>query len=129
MSDDTAGTELSSAPASEAATGTAGKIKTHLGAAADIAKDKIDYAREPIADKLLGAADTLRAQGERLPRRAAGVAQGAADKLEASATYLVSNSVEQIMEDVRSVIRSKPAQSLLIAGALGFLIGRTLSKD
>ena len=86
----------------------------------------IDSAREPIADTLLGAADTLRARGKRLPRAAAGIAQGAADGLEASATYLVSKTVPQMMEDVLSLVRKNPAQSLLIAGALGFLLGRAL---
>lgn len=86
----------------------------------------IDSAREPIADKLLNAADTLRARGEKLPRGAAGIAQSAADRLEASATYLVSNTVPQMMEDVLSLVRENPGRSLLIAGALGFLIGRAL---
>jgi ElaB/YqjD/DUF883 family membrane-anchored ribosome-binding protein len=101
-------------------------LKAQLAAAADKTKETIDSAREPIADQLLGAADTLRTRGERLPRGTAGIAQGAADRLETSATYLVSNTVPQMMEDVLSLVRKNPAQSLLIAGALGFLLGRAL---
>lgn len=107
----------------------AGALKAQLAAAADKTKETIDSAREPIADKLLAAADTLRAQGERLPRGPAGIARGAADKLEASATYLVSRTVPQMMEDILSLVREKPAQSLLVAGTLGFLLGRAMSRD
>jgi ElaB/YqjD/DUF883 family membrane-anchored ribosome-binding protein len=107
----------------------AGKLKAQLATAAEKTKETIDSAREPIADKLLGAADTLRARGERLPRGAAGVAQGAADRFEASAIYLVSKTVPQMMEDVLSFVRENPAQSLLIAGALGFVLGRAMRRD
>ncbi|HTT06479.1 MAG TPA: hypothetical protein VMF64_14450 [Steroidobacteraceae bacterium] len=121
-------TETYGAPPSEAPTGTAGTIRSQLGAAANKAKDKVDRAREPIADTLLGAADSLRSQGERLPRSAAEVAQGAADRLEASATYLVSNTVPEMVQDLLSLVRKHPARSLLIAGALGFLLGRALRE-
>jgi ElaB/YqjD/DUF883 family membrane-anchored ribosome-binding protein len=129
MSEKKAGTALYGAPAPEAAAGSAEKMKGQLGAAADKAKDKIDAAREPIADKLLGAADTLRARSQRLPRRAASVAESAADKLEESATYLVSNNLEQMLQDVRAAIRRHPTRSLAMAGVVGFLIGRAISKD
>ena len=112
-------------PTSEAAAATAGTLKAQLGAATDLAKKKVDSAREPVADTLLGAADRLRAGGARLPRSAAGVAHGAADRLEASATYLVSNTVPEMVQDLLSHIRKHPTRSLLIAGALGFLIGRS----
>ena len=107
----------------------AGKLKAQWAAVTDKTKDTIDSAREPIADKLLGAADRLRARRDRLPRAAAGVAQGTADRLEASATYLVSNTVPQMLEDLLSLVRENPVQSLLIAGGAGFLLGRALSRD
>lgn len=128
MTEATAGIPAGSASASEAAAQTGGTLKAQIAAAADKTKQTIDGAREPIADTLMGAADSLRARGERLPRGAAGIAQRAADGLETSATYLVSKSVPQMMEDVQSLVRNNPAQSLLIAGALGFLLGRALRR-
>jgi ElaB/YqjD/DUF883 family membrane-anchored ribosome-binding protein len=124
MAEGKAQTNLGDDPIAEATRGTGATLKAQLGAAADKAKRKVDSAREPIADTLLGAADSLRARGNRLPPGAAGVARGAADKLEASATYLVSNTVPQMVQDVLLLVRNHPMRSLLIAGALGFLIGR-----
>lgn len=115
-------------PTASAATGPAGTMRAQLGAATDLAKKKVDSAREPIADTLLGAADSLRAGGARLPRGAAGVARGAADRLEASATYLVSNTVPEMVQDLLSLVRKHPGRSLLIAGVLGFLIGRARAE-
>jgi ElaB/YqjD/DUF883 family membrane-anchored ribosome-binding protein len=126
MTEGKAGNEPHSATASA---GTAAKLQAQLGAVADKTRETIDSAREPIADRLLGAADTLRARGGRLPRRAAGIARGAADRLEASATYLVTNSMHQMLEDVLSVVKEHPAQALLLAGAMGFVMGLARRKD
>ncbi|HEX4049725.1 MAG TPA: hypothetical protein VHY19_02445 [Steroidobacteraceae bacterium] len=129
MTEDTAGTGPYNPLVSDVVARPAGKLKAQFAAVADKTKETIDSAREPIADKLLGAADTLRARGESFPRGAASVAQGAADKLEASATYLVSKTVPQMMQDVLTLVRKHPAQSLLVAGAMGFFLGRALRRD
>jgi ElaB/YqjD/DUF883 family membrane-anchored ribosome-binding protein len=117
-------TETYGNAASGPAVGSSGKLKTQLGEAAETAKDKVDSVREPVADKLRGAADTLRQKGERIPGGAA--VAGAA---EASASYIESHNAQQMVEDVMTIVKKNPAQSLLVAGVLGFLIARAFRRD
>jgi uncharacterized protein YjbJ (UPF0337 family) len=116
---------------SEATSSGVGKVKEQLGEAADRAKSRIDSARQPVADKLHGAADTIREQASRLPggEKVAGVAQGAADTLESSAAYIESHDAQQMAQDLLAIVKRHPAQALIFAGALGFLVARALRSD
>ena len=104
----------------------AGDIADQAGEAARRAKSKFDGARQPVADKLHSAADHVRAHGDRL----SGAAESAADKLEASADYIKSRDAKRMMQDLMQLIKQHPTKSLLIAGAVGFLVARAFrSKD
>ena len=104
--------------------GSAGNVKAQLGAAAEAARDKVDSVREPIADKLRDAAETLHDKGQRIPGApaVAGAAQGAAD-------YIESHSAQQMIEDIVALVKKHPTQSLLVAGTVGFLIARAFRRD
>jgi len=109
-----------------------GTMKGQFDAAADKAKDKIDSVREPVADRLRGAADVIRDKGGSLPGGAsvANATQGAADRLETTADYIESHSAKEMVADLMDLVKQHPTQSLLIAGALGFLIARAFrSRD
>lgn len=90
-----------------------------------------DGARGPVADKLHGAAESVRHQAERLPggEQVAEAVQSAAGKLESSASYLQSHDSREMLQDLWAFIKRHPAQSLLLAGALGFFIARGLRSD
>jgi ElaB/YqjD/DUF883 family membrane-anchored ribosome-binding protein len=89
-------------------------------------------ARQPVADKLHDAASAIRGNAERLYGRqgisegVSDVAQAAADRIDASASYLESHDIQQMAQDLGAVVKRYPTQSLLIAGAVGFLCGRAL---
>jgi hypothetical protein len=118
------------ARASDALAGGIGRMGEQVSDAADKATSKLDSVREPIADKLTGAADMLREQAERLPgEKVAGAVRSAADKLESSATYLVSHDAGEILQELVGVVKRHPAASLLIAAGLGFLFGRALRSN
>ena len=91
----------------------------------------IDNVRRPVADTLHEAADSVRQQAERLPggERVAKAAHGAAGKLDSSAHYLESRDSRQMLQDLWGFIKRHPAQTLLLAGAAGFLIARSLRSD
>jgi len=91
----------------------------------------IDDARRPVADKLHDAAESVRQKAQRLPggEKIADAVQGAAGKLESSANYLQSHDSREMLQDVWRFIKRHPAQALLVAGALGFLIARSLRSD
>jgi len=131
MSESSMGTAAYGSRSSEDTSNAGTSTTDQISKAADKAKGKLDSAREPIADKLQGAADTLREQATRLPggEKVAGVARSAADKLESSAGYLQSHNTQEIMQDLMAIVKRHPTQSLLVAGALGFLLARALRSD
>ncbi|MEO8050327.1 MAG: hypothetical protein ABI833_07915 [Acidobacteriota bacterium] len=87
------------------------------------AMNKIEDNRVSAAGALHNAASSLHQNAEKLPN-VPDMAHSAADKVEAVASYLQDHDTKQIMADVETVVKRNPGPSLLIAGALGFLIGR-----
>src|SRR6185312_3835844 len=103
-----------------------GGMTERVGEATDRAQGKLDSARQPVADKLHSEADRVRNRADRLPggRTVSGAARSAADRLDASASYIESTDARGMMQDLLGVIKRHPAQSLLAAGVVAFLIGR-----
>lgn len=97
----------------------------------DGTRERIDRAREPVADTLQGAADALRDRAAGLPggEKVAGMARGAAGALDSSATYLKSRDTSQMMQDLLALVKRHPTQALLAVGALGFVIARALRRN
>ena len=89
------------------------------------AAQRADKARIGAAAGLDTVASTLHGSGDRV----ATAAHSAADSVHSGAEYLRANDVETIMEDLKEVIRRNPGAALLGAAALGFILGRALSRD
>ena len=108
-----------------------GDLKQQAGELADKATSKVDSARQPIADKLHTAAGAIRDQAQSMVagEGLVGVAKTAADKLESSATYIESHDTQAMIQDLVAVVKRHPTQSLLLAGAVGFLVARALRSD
>jgi ElaB/YqjD/DUF883 family membrane-anchored ribosome-binding protein len=115
--------------------GTAARMKEEVASKANEAKDKIadfgrkaadriDAQREPVADSLNKTASALHEQGD----NAAGIAHRTADKLEATADYVREHDLKAMMTDVQDLARRYPGQSLAVAAAVGFLVGRLFRK-
>jgi ElaB/YqjD/DUF883 family membrane-anchored ribosome-binding protein len=106
-------------------------FKQQAGEFADKAADRMDATRQPIADKLHGAAGAIRdqAQGLASGEGLVGVAKNAADKIDSSAAYIESHDTKQMIQDLVSIVKRHPAQSLLVAGAVGFLVARALRSE
>ena len=121
---------------------TAQNVKDKVASAASAAKDKvsdagrqateqIDAKRGPAADTLQSAASTLHEKADSLPggETVKSVAHSAADKLESTAGYIREHDVQAMLSDVEDMVRRNPGPSLLIAAAIGFLIGRAFRED
>lgn len=95
-----------------------------------IAADKIDENMTSAAAGLDKAAATLYDKAENLPgvETARGMAHSAADTLSATAGYVREHDVDSMVTGARAVVRKNPGQSLLIAGVIGFLIGRAFKR-
>ena len=92
------------------------------------AMNKIEENRVSAADALHNAASTLHQKADRLPN-GPDIAHSTADRVDAVASYLQGHDTKQMMADVETVVRRNPGPSLLVAGALGFLIGRAFRNN
>jgi hypothetical protein len=89
------------------------------------AAERADHARAGAAAGLDSVASTLHQKGEQV----ASAAHGAADAVSYGAAYLRENDVRTMLSELAEVIRRNPGPSLLGAAALGFMLGRALSRD
>lgn len=109
----------------------AGTAKQKVSDAGRQAVDRIDERRAPAADALESAASTIHDKAEDLPGGPAvkNVAHSAAEKLETTAGYIREHDVRAMLSDVEDIVKRNPGPSLLIAAAIGFLIGRAFRED
>jgi ElaB/YqjD/DUF883 family membrane-anchored ribosome-binding protein len=89
------------------------------------AAQRADKARVGAAAGLDTVASTLHQRGDRV----ASAAHSAADAVSSGAEYLRAHDVQTMMGDLMEVIRRNPGPALLGAAALGFILGRALSRD
>lgn len=92
------------------------------------AMNKIEENRVSAAGALHNAASSMHQKADKLPN-GPDIAHSAADRVEAVASYLQGHDTKQMMADVETVVRRNPGPSLLVAGALGFLIGRAFRSS
>jgi ElaB/YqjD/DUF883 family membrane-anchored ribosome-binding protein len=86
--------------------------------------DKIDASREPTADALGRAASGIHETTDRATQRLSGAAHRAADRIQATADYVREHDLRAIGNDVVGIVNRYPRESVAIAVALGFLLGR-----
>jgi len=90
------------------------------------AQEKADQGMDAAASGLGQAAEKLREQGEQHGGTAATAATKTADTLDAASTYLRDKDTDQILSDLEGLIRRKPAESLLAAAGIGFVLSKLL---
>ena len=115
----------------EKMTDAAASARQRVSEAGRQATERIDEKRAPAADALQSAASTLHERAEDLPggETVRTVAHSAADKLESTAGYIREHDVKAMVSDVEDIVKRNPGPSLLIAAAIGFLIGRAFRED
>jgi hypothetical protein len=74
------------------------------------------------------AAASLHGRAENLPGvdKLSGLAHATADKLSTTADFLREHDVAKLKDDLKTLVKRNPGSSLLIAGVIGFLVGRTI---
>jgi ElaB/YqjD/DUF883 family membrane-anchored ribosome-binding protein len=107
------------------------QVKDKVSDFGKAAADKIDSNRESAASGLESAASALHDKAEDLPggERVTSLAHSAADKLTATAGYVREHDVKAMLDDVGELVKKNPGPALLVAAAIGFLIGRAFSSD
>lgn len=112
-------------------TDAASTAKQKISDAGRQASDKIDEKRGPAADALESAASAIHEKAEDLPggETVKSVAHSAAEKLESTAGYIREHDVRAMLTDVEEIVKRNPGPALLVAAAIGFLIGRAFRED
>ena len=105
--------------------GRAGTLKSKVQDVGARAAQRADQARVGAAAGLESVASTLHEKSERV----ASAGHSTANAVAYGAEYLRDNDVQTMMSDLMEVIRRNPGPSLLGAAALGFILGRALSRD
>ncbi|MCU1339607.1 MAG: Late embryosis abundant protein [Bryobacterales bacterium] len=90
---------------------------------------QVDEKREPVAGMLDTAASTLQDRGARSGQAVSDAAKRTADVLSSTADYVRGHDVKAMVDDVEQVVRHNPGRSLLIAAAMGFLVGRAFRNE
>ncbi len=110
---------------------TAGQVKDKVGVLGRNAADKVDENRDAAASGLDKAASALHDKAESLPggEKVTSLAHAAADRMTSTADYVREHDVDGMMKDVESLVKNNPGRSLLAAAVIGFLLGRTFSRD
>jgi len=90
---------------------TTGKIK-------DTVNDAVDQASEKVSEISQAASKKLDRNREKVTR----MANEATD-------YVKDHNANEMMSDFERVVRNNPAPALIIAGVVGFFIGRAMSSN
>jgi ElaB/YqjD/DUF883 family membrane-anchored ribosome-binding protein len=110
---------------------TATHLKDKVSDLGRTAADKIDENRGAAASGLDKAASALHENAGNLPggEKVSSLAHTAAEKLSSTAGYVRTHDVNRMMADVETLVKNNPGPSLLVAAAIGFLVGRAFSND
>ena len=92
------------------------------------AMNKIEENRVSAASALHSAASNMHQKADKLPN-GPDLAHSAADRVDAVASYLQGHDTKQMLADVETVVRRNPGPSLVVAGVLGFLVGRAFRSN
>lgn len=89
-----------------------------------------DEKRDALVRGIESAASALHQKADSLPGggRVASSAHATAGAMEAAADYLRDHDLQDVVTDVRRVVKKHPGATLLIATAVGFLLARAFSR-
>ena len=128
MSPETTGPDIASGPSPSSMPRGHTSVTDEAAAAASglgcSAAREADRARTRAAAGLETAASSVHAGVD----RAAGAAHAAGEAISSGAQYVRDHDAREIMEDTMDVVKKNPGISLLGAAAIGFLIGRVLTR-
>ena len=90
---------------------------------------RIDQQRENAAGALESTAGKMHNAADAGAQKISSAVHSAAEGVQSTATYLREHDTRRMLSDLEDVVRSRPGQSLLIAAAIGFLVGRAFRND
>ena len=89
---------------------------------------RLDEARDETGSALHAAASSVRTSGRRGSRAIDNLATSAADRLDATGSYVEDHDLRGVLTGLRKFGRRHPTSSLVAAAAIGFLAGSAVSR-
>ena len=89
---------------------------------------RLDEALNETGDALHTAASSVRTTGRRGLKAIDNFTTGAADRLDATASYVKHHDLGGMLTGLRKFTRRHPTRSLLAAAAIGFFAGSIISR-
>lgn len=99
-------------------------VADNLTKAAEVLHDKSDSTINVAKEKF----DLAAQYGQKATEKVSQLGHKAADMLDASARYVRDLEPQKVKETVQTQFREHPGTSLLIAGAVGFIIGAIVAR-
>lgn len=112
--------------AAQQAKGKSEEVKAKADQAMHQAQSRADEGMDKAAQGMGQAADMLRSRGQQGSGTMANAATTAADTLDNASSYLREKGTEDILQDIESLIRRKPVESLLVAAGAGYVLSKIL---
>jgi hypothetical protein len=106
------------------------QVKSSASDLGQAAAEEVDSRRRAAAAGIKSAAKSLHEKADDLPggERVAGVAHGAADKLNSTANYIRRRNFTGMARDVRKVVKDNPVPALVGAAAFGYLLAKVFAS-
>ena len=110
----------------ETAVGLGKEAKASMEELGRSAGKRLDEARDDTGSALHTAASSVRTAGRQSSEAIGGLATGAANRLDATASYVEAHDARDVYAGLRRFARRHLAASLVAAAGLGFLAGSAL---
>lgn len=106
------------------------QVKSSASDLGQAAAEEVDNRRRQAAAGIKSAAKSLHEKADDLPggEHVAGVAHGAADKLNSTANYIRRRNFTGMARDVRKVVKDNPVPALVGAAAFGYLLAKVFAS-
>ena len=101
--------------------------RTIGGEAGALADDAADVAAD-VADRVSGVADRVSDVASRAQEKASEFGKMAVDQVHAATDYFRDHDVNEIVSDAKSWVRAHPAQAIVAAAAIGFVVAAMLRR-
>ena len=84
---------------------------------------KLDQTRNETAAAFHTAASSVRTTGRHSSEKIDTLATSAAEKLDATASYIQDHDMRSLIASIRHIVRRHPTRSVMVASGIGFLGG------
>lgn len=107
----------------------AARVADQARSAGRAAVDSIDDKREAAARTLSSTASKIHAKASQSEGRLSDAAHKTADGIQATADFMRDHPIARVKDDLESFAKRNPGAALLIAAGVGFIVGRSLTRD